>query len=65
MISNPTTTTTRPRLDHRQTIALDDVAYRQIKKMSRDIGCGMSATMRIIIREAYAARHKDLELGCV
>jgi hypothetical protein len=54
------TTTTisekRMRTDYRQTIALDEIAWKQIHEMADDIASSVSGTLRILIREAYARK---------
>jgi hypothetical protein len=56
-----TTTMTEKRLrtDYRQTIALDEIAWKQIHEMADDIASSVSGTLRILIREAYARKQKQ------
>jgi hypothetical protein len=57
------TTTTmsekRMRTDYRQTIALDEIAWKQIHEMADDIASSVSGTLRILIREAYARKQNQ------
>jgi hypothetical protein len=47
------------RTDYRQTIALDEIAWKQIHEMADDIASSVSGTLRILIREAYARKQKQ------
>ena len=47
------------RTDYRQTIALDEIAWKQIHEMADDIASSVSGTLRILIREAYARKQKS------
>jgi hypothetical protein len=53
------------RNDVHHTISLDKIASQQIKEMAADIGNNISATLRMIIREAYRTRQRDKEIGCM
>jgi hypothetical protein len=46
----------RIRADYRQTIALDEIAWKQIHEMADDIASSVSGTLRILSREAYARK---------
>lgn len=39
----------RMRIDYRQTIALDEIAWKQIHEMADDIASSVSGTLRILI----------------
>ena len=55
----------RERQDVHHTISLDKTASQQIKEMAADIGNNISATLRMIIREAYRSRQREKEIGCI
>ena len=46
--------------DFHQTVALDEIAYNQIHEMANNIGGTVSSTLRMVIREAYARREREM-----
>ena len=46
--------------DFHQTVALDEIAYNQIHEMANNIGGTVSSTLRMVIREAYAKREREM-----
>ena len=58
-MTTTTMTEKRMRTDYRQTIALDEIAWKQIHEMADDIASSVSGTLRILIREAYARKQKQ------
>ena len=46
--------------DFHQTVALDEIAYNQIHEMATNIGGTVSSTLRMVIREAFARREREM-----
>jgi hypothetical protein len=46
--------------DFHQTVALDKIAYNQIHEMANNIGGTVSSTLRMVIREAFAKREREI-----
>ena len=46
--------------DFHQTVALDEIAYNQIHEMANNIGGTVSSCLRMVIREAYAKREREM-----
>jgi len=46
--------------DFHQTVALDEIAYNQIHEMANNIGGTVGSCLRMVIREAYAKREREM-----